>query len=266
MTNDEMAVVKVKRSYGVFQTIAPMLGSMIHPIGGVIGGEALNLLGKTGLFQSLGANIRRKFDKRILSAPPPIGTPILVSLSRGVAEHSGIYLGNSSVAELSGDGKLQEVSLTEFVNGQKDTWNNFRSGTCIFAACDDETGMPLGLEDAMISARNLISNVDKVSYHLFGNNCHMFTASCILDRLMPKMTKREWLENGTFTIEDLNEIISRIMNLNKPIAWLRVRGSVKGSFEYDLPEDKLRRLTKQEQERWGKKNSHEAGCKGPAKT
>lgn len=58
-------------------------------------------IAKSGVVQSAVAGLRRgKLDgKRLIAAPPP-GTPLLVSLARGGAEHSGVFLGWSRVAEL----------------------------------------------------------------------------------------------------------------------------------------------------------------------
>lgn len=49
-------------------------------------------IAKSGVVQSTVARLRRNRDdgNRLIDAPPP-GTPLLVSLARGGAEHSGIF-------------------------------------------------------------------------------------------------------------------------------------------------------------------------------
>ena len=107
-----------------------------------VGGTALAAAGvlaaKNGAFQSAEARRRRNDDVRLIDAPHA-GTPLLVSLA-GVAEHSGVFLDRSRVAELNGDGRLMDVLLSEFVNGQADDKKNLRFGTRIFAACDASSG------------------------------------------------------------------------------------------------------------------------------
>lgn len=199
------------------------------------------LVAKSGAVQSAVARWRRNADKRMVDAPEA-GTPLLVSLARGGAEHSGVYLGDGSVAELSGDGRLQEVSLSEFLNGQDvGAADNFRSGTRIFAACDDATAKPLSVLQVAEAARRLIRHIGRVDYNLFGNNCHMFTASCVFGTLLEKLSAVDWLKDGTFSIERLEETIRHRMNHGLQIAWLGVRGPTP-QFNYALTAEKTARL------------------------
>lgn len=96
----------------------------------------------SGFKASLAALMGRVIEDRVLSVPPPPGTPLLCSLAR-VVEHSGIYLGAGRVAELKGDGQLREVSLSVFLNGDESDMYNPRKGHRIYAACDAGTGSPL---------------------------------------------------------------------------------------------------------------------------
>lgn len=181
-------------------------------------------------------------------APPP-GTPLLVSLARGGAEHSGVFLGRSRVAELRGDGNICNASLSDFINGDADDPMNVRSGTRIFAACDDKTGMPLSSANVVAAARRFIKNVKKVSYNLFCNNCHVFTASCVEGNMEREQSFLDWVRDGTFSIDRLDEIISKVMNSGRNIAWIGVRGSTRG-FIYNLTEEKIDRLESEGRSLW----------------
>ena len=217
-----------------------------------VGGAALAAAGvlavKSGALQSAKAKFARNSDDRLIDAPPP-GTPILVSLARGGAEHSGVFLGRSRVAELRGDGNICNASLSDFINGDADDPMNVRSGTRIFAACDDKTGMPLSSVNVVAAARRFIKNVKKVSYNLFCNNCHVFTASCVEGNMEREQSFLDWVRDGTFSIDRLDEIISKVMNSGRNIAWIGVRGSTRG-FNYSLTEEKIARLSSEGRPLW----------------
>ncbi len=197
---------------------------------------AVELVKKSGALESLAAWEKRGRDSRQIDSPRA-GTPLLVSLGE-VAEHSGIFLGRSRVAELNGNGRLLDVSLSEFLNGQPDEKTNFRCGTQIFAACDAETGMPLTSPKVAHTARDFITNVKRVKYNLFCNNCHLFTASCVQGVLLKKLSGSDWIKNGTFSIACLEKVISDVMNAGRPIVWLGVRKPSR-FFNYALVGDNL---------------------------
>lgn len=211
-----------------------------------VGGAALTaagvLVAKSGVFQSAEARKQRNADDRLIDAPRA-GTPILVSLA-GMAEHSGVFLGQSRVAELNGDGRLMDVSLSEFINGQPDDKTNMRWGTRIFAACDEESGQPLSSLAVARSAHRLMAGIERVRYNLFGNNCHLFTASCIKGELLDRLSFSEWIKDGTFSIDRLQNVISELMNGGRPVAWLGVKKTAP-FFRYALTPEKVDRLRKE---------------------
>lgn len=206
------------------------------------------LLGKSGALESALSRKRREnaIDREV-SDPPP-GTPLLVSLGVGVdeyfgigiAEHSGIYLGNGKVAELNGNGRIMPVSLSEFVNGLDDGSVNTRNGTCIFAACDENTDVIKAHAQAAQNAQAYLNNEVTKDYNVFGNNCHMFTASCLLGGKLEKMSKEEWFIRGTFTVVDLELVIEHMLNDGKRIGWRRVKNT--SGFKYVLSPEKRIRL------------------------
>ena len=90
---------------------------------------------KSGLKDSILSQCQRLvcvMEKDLVDELPRPGTPLIVDLF-GVVEHSGIYLGNNRVAELFGDNLLREVTLREFIEGEKGEW--VRTGKRIFASC-----------------------------------------------------------------------------------------------------------------------------------
>ncbi|MDO5320376.1 MAG: lecithin retinol acyltransferase family protein [bacterium] len=200
------------------------------------------LVAKSGAVQSAEARKRRNAERRLIDAPRA-GTPLLVSLG-GIAEHSGVFLGRSRVAELNGNGRLMDVSLSEFINGMEDASSNMRWGTRIFAACDKVSGTPLSALRIAHRARDLIEKVGQVKYNLFGNNCHLFTASCVRGELSDGLSFSDWIKNGTFSIDRLEEVLSTLLNGGRPIAWLGVREPTR-FFNYALSDSKLERLRKE---------------------
>ena len=206
------------------------------------------LLGKTGALESALSRKRREAAVDRVVYDPPSGTPLLVSLGVGsdeyfgigVAEHSGIYLGNGRVAELNGNGRIMQVSLSEFVNGLEGEVMNTRNGTCIFGACDENTDEIKSHKNAALNAQTYIDRGVKKDYNVFGNNCHMFTASCLLGGEIEKMSKEDWFVRGTFTVVDLELIIEHILNDGKRMGWRRIMTTPE--FQYVLTPEKRIRL------------------------
>ncbi len=218
-------------------------GKIALGVGGVsLVSAGVLAVAKSGVVQSALARHRRESDAgRLVDGESIVpGTPLLVSLACGIAEHSGVYLGASRVAELSGDGRLREISLTNFINGELDP-TNCRTGTRIFAACDGASARVLGVDFVSDAARSIIERIGFVRYNLFGNNCHMFTASCVFGRLLEKMSLADWVKGGTYTIDRLEGVVSNCLNNGLPVAWLGVRGP-SAAFDYALTEEKIKRL------------------------
>lgn len=226
---------------------------MLKAIAALLGvGTVGTLLGKSGAVESALSRIRRaNAIKREVLNPPP-GTPLLVSLGVGVddcfgiglAEHSGIYLGDGMVAELNGNGLVSQVSLSEFVNGIDDGTVNTRNGTCIFASCDDASDAIVFHPQAALNAQTFIHNAVSLDYSVFGNNCHMFTASCLLGGLIEKLKLEDWLGRGTFSIADLELIVEHVLNDKRRIGWRRVKNG-SSDFSYVLTPAKRLRLYKE---------------------
>lgn len=194
-------------------------------------------LKKSGLAASFLNKMKwRRYEEPEIDPPPP-GTPLLEDLGPGgIIEHSGLFLGHSRVAELHGDGIFQEVSLTRFLNGDEKDKDNPRCGKRIFAACDRESHRPLVMETSVEFAKAQIGKQTK--YNIIANNCHRFTASCILRKLQKTMGRKELFMKGTYSIACLEDVIVEELNGGKPICWLSVRRRMP-DFDFTVSSEKL---------------------------
>jgi len=162
--------------------------------------------------------------------PPPPGTPLLESLGPyGIIEHSGLYLGRSAAAELHGDGVFKKVTLSRFLNGDEEDPDNPRCGEKIFAACDLESKCPLSLGSATDFAAQYFDS--PTDYNILTNNCHRFTASCILGELQKPLVWTDLIINGAYSISKLEDVISQKINGGRDICWISVRRTVP-SFDF----------------------------------
>lgn len=195
------------------------------------------LVVKSGLAASVLNKMRRQRFAGVEIDPPPPGTPLLEALGpRGMLEHSGLYLGNSAAAELHGDGVFKRVTLSRFLNGDDDDPDNSRCGTKIFAACDLETKRPLALDAAVDFALERID--ETTEYNLLTNNCHLFTASCLLGRLLEPLALSDLFIHGAYSIAKLEDVISEKVNGGRDICWLSVRRCAP-AFDFFVSQEKI---------------------------
>ena len=205
--------------------------------------DLLRMLGDVPdvLAESADSRSRRNASANRLIAPPPAGTPLLVSLALAF-EHTGIYLGGNHVAELNGDGQGKAVSLTRFVNGTDDGFWPIRNGTRIFAACDARSRRPLADTRALATARAAREGGPiRAGYDFAQVNCHLFTAACVCGILPDGRKFRKLLGGDIASIGRLERLLSRKLNGGQPIAWCAVRRS-KECFRYHLTAEKKARL------------------------
>lgn len=200
-----------------------------------------NILEEVGdaLAGSLASRTRRNAGAKRLIAPPPPGTPLLVSLALAL-EHTGIYLGKNKVAELQDDGFVREVTLTEFVNGDTGPIP-LRNGTRIFAACDARSRKPLGTAAVAKMARRLSDEAYYAGYDLIQSNCHLFVAACAAG-LKPNDTAfAKLVGKGFASIGRLESVLARTLNGGHRIEWCPVARN-RERFHYKLTEEKVARL------------------------
>ena len=128
-------------------------------------------IGWFGLGESIEKNIFSEDVK------PVVGSVLKCDLALNMASHTGIYLGNDRIAEvteINGRARVRAVSPDEFLNGDSDSMA--RTGAFIYvAACDGEA---LGSAEIARRARTWL-NRSRGEYGVTDNNCHKFTAYCI---------------------------------------------------------------------------------------
>ena len=125
-----------------------------------------------GLFDSFVKNVFCDVVK------PRIGSVLKVALPLG-ADHTGIYIGNDEIVEVTnvdGVATVQIVSAEEFIEGE----GFARTGMFIYVACkQDRNGncIAMGSKDIADRARAAVGQTSR--YNLVFNNCHMFVEYCI---------------------------------------------------------------------------------------
>ena len=113
-------------------------------------------------------------DKLVKPVP---GSVLKCDLVLGAASHTGIYLGNDQIAEvteINGRARVRVVSPDEFIDG--DPGSIVRTGLYVYVATSN--GKALGSKEIARRARASL-NRSRGKYSLAGNNCHMFTRYCI---------------------------------------------------------------------------------------
>lgn len=125
------------------------------------------------IFGALSGNLIESFVDNVcrdkVSAKP--GSVLYFEMAFGAAEHSGIYVGNGEVVELSGEGDIQQVSVPEFlcVPALVDT------AISIYVSSKD--GHAVGSQAVARRARSMVGS--RRNYNLILDNCHQFTSGCL---------------------------------------------------------------------------------------
>lgn len=102
----------------------------------------------------------------LASIQPEVGAIVCCGLG-GVLDHTGIYIGENTIVELSGSGLVKAVSMQRFLAE--------RSGKHIYVACDSNAE-PLISDLAAQKASEQIFNY--YEYDVIKNNCHRFIWQC----------------------------------------------------------------------------------------
>ena len=120
--------------------------------------------------------VKNVFQKQV---KPVRGSILRCDLLGSLAHHTGVYLGDDRIAEVTEDedgyAAVQEVTPEEFLNGDPGSLN--RSGAFIYVATDD--GEPIADELIALRAETQLGST-RGKYDLLSNNCHRFTCYCIL--------------------------------------------------------------------------------------
>lgn len=132
---------------------------------------------------------------------PLTGSVVYCKILGGVAEHSGIYVGNNQIVHLNGSGLVECIPPETFLD--KESRSSFNA---IYVAA--HAGMAVGSKDAAKRARNMIGSFQE--YDILQNNCHRFVSGCLTGDLdnadcflwMLKHTCRRTLGANSWCIYD----------------------------------------------------------------
>ena len=161
------------------------------------GGTAARTLVTTGVMGCAARGLRESLVKNVFCdiVKPVRGSVLKVDLVGGGLSHTGIYLGNDRIAEVTevdGRAEVREVSPNEFLSGD----SLLRTGAYIYVAAAKKDGEyhPLARESIAQRAESAMGPHGR--YNLAFNNCHMFTRYCITGE---KHDLPTWTENGIAT-------------------------------------------------------------------
>lgn len=102
-------------------------------------------------------------------AEPAIGSVVYCDLAFGIAEHSGIYVGNNEIIHYNKHGIVERVSPEEFIDGT--------TAISIYVGCLGNR--PVGSRDIAKNAEALERNQHSYDYNVILNNCHQFSEMCV---------------------------------------------------------------------------------------
>lgn len=104
-------------------------------------------------------------------ADPVPGAILYSPIVTGIAEHSGVYIGDGRIVHLNGDGDIEAVSAWTFLN----RLGGLSTGLSIFVSCD-ENG-PVGSQEVADRAESMIG--ERRDYGFLMDNCHQFSSGCL---------------------------------------------------------------------------------------
>ena len=91
-----------------------------------------------------------------------------LTLGNGIAEHTGIYIGNNEIVHLNRHGFIEAVSPKEFLAG----WT---TGFNIYVSCQGDSAV--GCDEAADCAESMVGGTR--NYNVLMDNCHQFSAGCL---------------------------------------------------------------------------------------
>lgn len=103
-------------------------------------------------------------SKRVRPKP---GSIVYCNLA-GPTEHSGVYIGDNQIVHLNRYGNIEIVSPQEFIKGTP--------AFSIYVSCRDNEAV--GGQDVAENAKRLVGSTR--NYNVVFDNCHQFSASCLL--------------------------------------------------------------------------------------
>lgn len=103
-------------------------------------------------------------------AEPAVGSIVYCDLLFGLAEHSGVYMGNGQIMHLNRHGIIETVSARSFI---KNT-----TGLSIYTSCSGTR--PVGSYWVADYANQFKRSIERRKYNVLMDNCHQFSAACLL--------------------------------------------------------------------------------------
>jgi hypothetical protein len=140
------------------------------------------------LTRSVASNLVESFIDNVIrdkvdNIPP--GTVVYCDLH--AFEHSGIYVGNNTIVHLDGSGTILASSPKAFL----ERLNGMNNAISIYASCSE--GEAIGSKEVAKYAKKMTGK--SVNYNIITNNCHKFTAQCIIgelsDTMIPTLTLKQ---------------------------------------------------------------------------
>lgn len=119
----------------------------------------------------LGANLAESFIDNVIrdKVSPKIGSVVYCEMAFGAAEHSGIYVGDGKIVELSGDGIIRKVSAYDFMDSKIPTARSIYVSS--------QKGRAIGSEKVAERALKMVGS--RRDYNIIMDNCHQFSAGCL---------------------------------------------------------------------------------------
>ena len=143
----------------------------------------------------------------VLDDVVPTEGSIVCCMLAGVADHSGVYVGNGRIIHRINEdgGYLAETSPREFLE-RLDGWN---AAVTIFVACKGKN--PTGSRKIADRAREALNDPRHEGYNLITKNCHQFCHYCLTGKI----------DNGImdFTFTALEDEMMRIQGMDTWRRW-----------------------------------------------
>lgn len=137
-----------------------------------------------------------------IDSPIP-GSVIFCNIFGGNAEHTGIFIGENQIVQLSGKGIVEKVTPEQFVARK----GNILPYYDIYVSC--RNGVAVGSVKAAERAKILVGK--RRNYNLFLDNCHQFTAGCLTGNF----------ENPINFFLFLESEVRKVLNINNWRTWER---------------------------------------------
>lgn len=158
------------------------------------------------VFKYAAINLASSFVDNVFKpvVSPKIGSVVYCELAFGLGDHSGIYVGNGEIVHLNGDGLIEIVSPSVFLN----RLNGFNTAISIYVSCRSDC--PAGLSSVARRARSMVGS--ERNYSFIFDNCHQFSSGCLTGDF----------ENSCNFMWMLKDDARKIISANNWLVWERI--------------------------------------------